>query len=269
MNTKERRNARRKQVEKVLKNKVAIITGGGGGIGRAIAQRFALEGADCVVVGRTFEKVKQTAEDVETIGARSLALRTDVSVSTDVAQMVKETVSKFGRVDILVNTAGIIIRKRTFDYTEEDWDKTLNINLKSVFLCCKEVVPVMLRQGKGKIVSIASIAGQVGFPRSGGAYGASKAGIINLTAHMAAELAPYKINVNAVSPGPIQTPMNASTILETPEKRQRIIEHIPYGRLGQPEDVASAVLFLASDQSDFITGSVIVVDGGVLNHTSA
>jgi len=256
-------------MEKILKNKVAIITGGGSGIGKAIAQRFALEGADCVVVGRTFEKVRQTAEDIETIGGRSLALRSDVSVSADVARMVKEVINKFGRVDILVNSAGIIIRKRTFDYTEEDWDQTLNMNLKSVFLCCKEVVPVMLRQGNGKIVSIASIAGQVGLPRAGGAYGASKAGIINLTAHMASELAPYKINVNAVSPGTIQTPMNADTILETPEKRQKIIEHIPYGRLGQPEDIASAVLFLASDQSEFVTGTVIAVDGGVLNHGSA
>lgn len=256
-------------MEKMLKNKVAIITGGGSGIGRAIAQRFAIEGADCIVVGRTIEKVKQTAEDIKTIGARSLALKTDVSVSADVARMVKEAIDKFGRVDILVNSAGVCIRKRTFDYTEEDWDQTLNINLKSVFLCCKEVVPVMLRQRKGKIVNVASIAGQVGFPRAGGAYGASKAGIINLTAHMAAELAPYKINVNAVSPGTTQTPMNADTILETPEKKRRIIEHIPYGRLGQPEDIAAAVLFLASDQSDFISGSVIVVDGGVLNTTSA
>jgi NAD(P)-dependent dehydrogenase (short-subunit alcohol dehydrogenase family) len=163
----------------------------------------------------------------------------------------------------------MIIRKTTFDYTEEDWDQTLNVNLKSVFLCCKEVVPFMLRQGRGKIVNIASVAGHVGLPRTGGAYGVSKAGIINLTAHMAAELASSKINVNAVSPGTIQTPMTAPTILETPEKRQKIIERIPYGRLGEPDDIASAALFLASDQSDFVSGTVMVVDGGFLNHPSA
>ena len=247
----------------MLKNKAAIVTGGGSGNGRAIALRFAREGADIVVVGRTLKKVEETAKEIEEIGRRSLALKADVSVYGDVARMVKAAVDKFGKIDILVNNAGIIIRKDLFDHTEEDWDKTMNINLKSVFLCCKEVVPVMLKQGKGKIVNIASGAGQTGVRR--GAYGASKAGVINLTASMALELAPYKINVNAVSPGTIETPMSAA-VTASPEMEEKAVRCIPYGRLGQPEDIASAALFLASDESDYMVGSVVVVDGGL--HTT-
>src|SRR4030067_2596609 len=164
----------------MLENKVAIVTEGGSGIGQAIALRFAREGANIVVAGRTLEKVKETVKKAEEIGARSLALKADVSVSADVAHMVETTVDKFGRIDILVNNAGIIIRKRFLDHTEEDWDKVMDINLKSVFLCCKQVVPVMMKQGNGKIVNIASTAGQIGF-RERVAYGASKAGVINLT----------------------------------------------------------------------------------------
>jgi len=249
----------------MLKNKVAIVTGGGQGIGRAIALRFAREGADVVVAGRTLEKVEVTAKDIEEIGSRSLALKADVSVASDVARMVKAAVDKFGRIDILVNNAGIVIRKNFFDYpeeyTEEDWNKTMDINLKGVFLCCKEVVPVMLKQRKGKIVNISSMSGLSG--DRGGAYGPSKAGVINLTASMALELAPYKINVNVICPGAIETPMSAPATA-TPEKTERMLRCIPYGRIGQPEDIASAALFLASDESDYMVGSVVIVDGGMM-----
>ena len=243
----------------MLENKVAIVTGGGSGIGQAIALRFAREGANIVVAGRTLEKVKETVKKAEEIGARSLALKADVSVSADVAHMVETTVDKFGRIDILVNNAGIIIRKRFLDHTEEDWDKVMDINLKSVFLCCKQVVPVMMKQGNGKIVNIASTAGQIGF-RERVAYGASKAGVINLTASMALELAPYKINVNAISAGPIETAMGSAA--KSQEMRKRVLSCVPYGRLGKPEDIASVAVFLASSESDFLVGSVVVVDGG-------
>lgn len=245
----------------MLKNKVAIVTGGGSGIGRAIALRLAREGADIVVVDVKEELAEKTAEDTEKSGIRSLALKTDVSISADVDQMVKTAVKKFGRIDILVNNAGIIVRKNLFDHTEEDWDKVLNINLKSVFLCCKQVVPLMMKQGKGKIINIASGAGHIGMRR--GVYGASKAGVINLTASMALELAPYKINVNAISPGTVETSMSAA-VRASAEMEEKIVKCIPYGRLGRPEDIASAVVFLASEESDYMVGGVVNVDGGLV-----
>lgn len=250
----------------ILKDKVAIITGGGSGIGKAIALRFAREGANVVVAGRTLAKVEQTAQEIEEIGTKSLALRADVSVVADVAYMVKSTVDKFRGVDILVNNAGIMVTKNFFELTEEDWDKTMAIDLKGAFLCCKQVVPVMIARGKGKIINIASTSGHIGFRVC---YGAAKAGLINFTFSLARELAPYKINVNAISPGRIQTSL--ITASETsPNKtfqpaEECAISRIPYGRLGQPEDMASAALFLASDESDYVVGSVIVVDGGLLN----
>ena len=243
----------------MLKDRIAIVTGGGSGIGRAIALRFAQEGASVVVAGRTLEKVEKTAREVEKIGTGSLALRADVSISSDVAQMVKATVDRFGRIDILVNNAGTIVRKNFFEYTEEDWDRVMDVNLKSVFLCCKQVVPVMLKQDKGKIVNIASTSGQIGFRV---VYGASKAGVINFTASLALELAPHKINVNAISPGTIDTPLVAA-LKASPEMQESVLRCIPYGRLGRPEDIASAALFLASDESDYMVGSVVVIDGGL------
>lgn len=248
----------------ILKDKVAIITGGGSGIGKAIALRFAREGASVVVAGRTVAKVEQTAQEIEEIGTKSLALRTDVSVAADVAYMVKKTTDEFGGIDILVNNAGIVIPKNLFELTEEDWDKTMAIDLKGPFLCCKQVAPVMIERGQGKIVNIASSAAHIGFRVC---YGAAKAGLINLTFSLARELAPYKINVNAISPGRIQTPLIAAP--DAPPQSQpteeQALKCIPYGRLGQPEDIASAAAFLASDESEYMVGSVILVDGGWLN----
>jgi NAD(P)-dependent dehydrogenase (short-subunit alcohol dehydrogenase family) len=250
-------------MQTTLENRVAIITGAGLGIGKAIAIRFAREGADIVTVGRTLETIQTTAEEAEQFGVRSLAVKADISVSTDVANIVKASLDKFGRVDILVNNASKLVRKNLVETTEEEWDEVMDTNLKGVFLCCKEVALVMMKQGKGKIINIAAVTGQIGV-RNRDCYGASKAGLINLTNTMALELAPYNINVNAISPGWIETHL-ATPVTTTPEIADTIRRSIPSGRVGQPEEVASAAVFLASDESDYIQGSTIVVDGGLLN----
>lgn len=243
----------------ILEHKVAIITGGGSGIGRAIATRFAREGADIVIAGRTLKNLEETKTKVKDIGVKCLAIRVDVSISADVAQIVRTTMNQFGKIDILVNNAGIIIRKSFLEHTEDDWNKVMDTNLKSVFLCCKYVVPEMLKQDKGKIINIASGAGLIGFKRI--AYGSSKAGVINFTASLGLELAPHHINVNAICPGIIDTDM-ISALRATPDIERKVISSIPYGRLGRPDEIASAATFLASDNSDFMVGTYMIIDGG-------
>lgn len=176
--------------------------------------------------------------------------------------MVTETINKFGKIDILVNNAGIFIQKPLVETTEADWDKVLDVNLKGTFLCAKRTVQEMLKQGKGKIINIASVAGQVGYADSS-AYCASKGGVINLTRELALELAPKNINVNAIGPGSIETPMTRE-MLADPAIKQMLLGATPFGRVGQPEDIANAALFLASDESDFVNGITLFVDGGWL-----
>ncbi|MBW2056937.1 MAG: 3-oxoacyl-ACP reductase FabG [Deltaproteobacteria bacterium] len=241
---------------------VALVTGAGRGIGKAIALCFARERAHVVVNDICpEEEIEALAREISAMGVRSLAFRADVSRSDQVRAMVSRVEKTFQRLDILVNNAGTIRRGTIETVTEEDWDEVIRVNLRGTFTCCKAVVDLMKRQGRGKIVNVSSVAGKTGDITSAPGYGPSKAGIDALTKTLARQLAPQGINVNAVAPHAIETEMSAQW---SEEKRRSIIEAIPLGRLGKPEDVAEAVLFLASDKADFITGEILDVNGGFL-----
>lgn len=243
-----------------LDEKVALITGASRGIGRAISKIFALEGARMAI---NYNKSKKDAlslvEEIKNQGGEVLLVKADVSKSDEVKRMVQKTVENFDRIDILVNNAGILIPVTFLDTTEEIWDKTMEVNIKSAFLCSKEIAPIMLSQGKGKIVNIASISGLA--ERAAvrdTAYVVSKAAIIGLTRSLAVNLGP-NINVNAICPGLTDTDMAASLGYE---RIRAGVEESILKRIAKPEDIASAALFLASDESDIITGEILTLAGG-------
>jgi 3-oxoacyl-[acyl-carrier protein] reductase len=244
-----------------LKNRVAIITGGAKGIGKAIALTLVREGARVALVDIDREGLEALKHEIEKNGGEGFALPCDISKSRDVSEMVNQAFRRFGRIDILINNAGIIRRGTIETMTEEDWDRVIEVNLKGTFNCCRAVVAIMKQQGYGKIVNISSIAGKMGDITSAPGYGSSKAAMDALTKTLARQLACYGINVNAVSPHAIETEMSAQW---SEERRKEIIGSIPLGRLGKPEDVAEAVLFLASDSASFITGEILDVNGGAL-----
>jgi 3-oxoacyl-[acyl-carrier protein] reductase len=244
-----------------LKNRVAVVTGGARGIGKAIALTFLREGAKVAIVDFDKERLETLKKEIEKEYKEAMTISCDISKSSDVKEMVSQVQKSFGRIDILVNNAGIIRRGTIETVTEEDWDRVIEVNLKGTFNCCKAVARIMKQQGYGKIVNVSSIAGKTGDITSAPGYGPSKAGVDALTKTLARQLAPYGINVNAVSPHAIETEMSAQW---SEERRKEIIASIPLGRLGKPEDVANAILFLASDEASFITGEILDVNGGAL-----
>jgi len=244
-----------------FKDRVAIVTGAARGIGKAVALGFFREGAKVALVDVEGERLKALQEEIRRTGGKAIAVPCDVSKASEVKQMVERTQKTFSRIDILINNAGIIRRGTIETITEEDWDRVIEVNLKGTFNCCKAVAGIMKHQGYGKIVNVSSIAGKMGDITSAPGYGPSKAGMDALTKTLARQLAQYGINVNSVAPHAIETEMSADW---SPEKRKAIIDAIPLKRLGKPEDVAEAVLFLASDVAAFITGEILDVNGGAL-----
>ena len=242
-----------------LAGKVALVTGAAQGIGKAVALLLAQNGADIAVSDVNFEKAEETAKEIQALGRRAMAIKVDVAKLDDVEKMVEATLSQFGQINILINNAGISRDKLILRMTEEDWDAVLNINLKGTFNCTKAVVRHMSKQKSGKIVNIASVVGEMGNPGQGN-YAASKAGVIGFTKTIAREFAQRGINVNAIAPGYIETPMTDALPEKAKEELKRLI---PMDRLGKPEDVAEAVLFLVSEASSYITGQVLNVNGGI------
>ncbi|MEE8317560.1 MAG: 3-oxoacyl-[acyl-carrier-protein] reductase [Candidatus Omnitrophota bacterium] len=243
-----------------LKGKVALITGGARGIGKEIALLFAREGADIALCDVDLEEANKTAKEIQVLGRESLAIKTDVTDSKDVQDMVDKILDKFKKLDILINNAGITKDNLVLRMSEEDWDKVIAVNLKGCFICTKIVAKVMLKQRSGRIINLASIIGIMG--NAGQAnYAASKAGIIALTKSVAKELAPRGVLVNAIAPGFIKTEMTARL---SEDIQKKMLSVIPLGRFGEPKDVADLALFLSREGSSYITGQVIQIDGGML-----
>jgi len=248
----------------LLEGKVALVTGGASGIGRATALAFAREGAKVVIADVAVEDGEETVRMIEESGGKAIFVETDVSQSDQVEALINKAVETYGRLDCVFNNAGIEGEQAlTPDYTEENWDRVININLKGVWLGMKYEIPQMLKQGGGAIVNMSSVAGLVGFPSSP-AYVASKHGILGLTKTAALEYATEGIRVNAVCPGVIRTPMVERATGGDPEVEAQFAAMEPVGRMGKPEEVAEAVVWLCSDAASFVTGHSMVVDGGLV-----
>jgi len=244
-----------------FEGKVAVVTGGGRGMGRAVSLRLGREGAAVVVAELVAAHGDEVAKEIRAAGGAATAIATDVSRLDDVKRLFAETAALYGGCDLLVNNAGIGVGKPILDYNEEDWDRQMGVNVKGVFFCSQEAVRLMSPRRSGKIVNFASVSAFVASSRPGVAYDTSKGAVRQMTISMAAELAPLGINVNAVAPGTVETEMTRASI-STEEGRAWQLARIPMGRLGRPEDIAGVVLFLCSSEADYITGHVLVADGG-------
>jgi len=243
-----------------LGGKVAIVTGGNGGIGVGIAQGLAAAGATIIVAARNQDKTAQAVTEIQALGVQAMGLPTDVQDEASVQAMVKATVHAFGRVDILVNNAGIGIRNAPQDYTLAEWNQVLNVNLTGVFLCSKEVYPHMVNAGVGKIINIGSMFSLFG-SEGVASYAASKGGVVQLSKSLAVAWAKDNVQVNTILPGWIHTELTAP-VKARPEHYNAITARIPEGRWGEPDELAGAAVFLASRASDYITGITLPVDGG-------
>jgi len=242
-----------------LEGRVAIVTGGGRGTGRGIALELAKAGADVVVAARTAEAIEGVAAEIRHLGRKALAVPTDVRLTEQVANLVKRAMEEFHRIDVLVNNVGASFLKPALELSERGFDSLLRENLTGCFLCSKAVAEIMRKQGKGSIVNIASTEGLRAAPTNP-AYGAAKAGVINLTQSLAVEWAPHNIRVNTVVPGFIETSFPYS--LEIPELRD-LFARVPLGRAAKTEEIGAAVVYLASDAANCVTGAMIVIDGGM------
>jgi NAD(P)-dependent dehydrogenase (short-subunit alcohol dehydrogenase family) len=249
-----------------MKDRVSVITGAGSGIGLATAHRLAREGATVILAD--CRNATAQANELATSGAEARFVQTDVSSAAQVEKLIQETLSTFGRLDVLVNNAGVELPKTITETTEAEWDRLMEINLKGVFLCSRASIPAMRRQGGGVIVNVASELGLVGGSEIA-AYCATKGGVVQLTKAMAVDHAADGIRVNCVCPGPVDTPLLEATIRgssDPEQERRNIVEKTLIKRVGRPEEIANVILFLASSESSYMTGSVVVVDGGVTAH---
>lgn len=248
-----------------LTGQVAIVTGASSGIGRASATALAKQGAKVTLAARRVEKLEEAKKEIERLGGKALVVKTDVLEKDEIENMVQETIKKWGKIDILLNNAGIAMTKPFLDLTQEDWDRTLEVNLRGQFLCAQAVSREMKKQKSGRITNIASVAsGQVGIGAAGAAhYCASKGGVAALTEALAVELAPFNINVNCIAPGLVETEMTGG-ILQDEQMRKALLSKIPKGRPGKAEEIANVVVFLASREAEYVNGAMWVVDGGWL-----
>lgn len=245
-----------------FRDRTVIVTGGGSGIGRVMAQRFAAEDAAVVVADVVAERAQAVVREIEDAGGRALATHTDVSAGSEVAEMVAAATEAYGRLDVLVNNAAIEGGDDVLVIDEATWDRDLAVVLKSAFLCSKAVLPGMLERRSGVIVNIASVNALAYFANE--SYSAAKAGMISLTRSIAVRYGDRGIRANAIAPGTIRTPIWQARVDKEPQILERLVKWYPLGRVGEPEDVAHAALFLASDEASWITGSVLRVDGGLL-----
>jgi NAD(P)-dependent dehydrogenase (short-subunit alcohol dehydrogenase family) len=251
-----------------LKDKVCLITGGASGMGGVGSRLFAQEGARVVIGDVVEDKGRETVAEIKAKGGKALFVKTDVSKESDCKKLVAEAVREFGRVDALYNNAGIFPPDdgSVIDNTEAIWDKVLNVNLKGIAFCCKFAIPEMIKAGGGSIINIASFTALMGCTVPQDAYATSKGGVIALTKQTAVQFGPKKVRSNVICPGPIETPLLTKWLLTNPVERNKRLPRIPLGRFGKPEDVVYLAMHLASDESAWTNGSVIVVDGGITSN---
>ncbi len=245
-----------------LKGKVALVTGGNGGLGLGMALGLAKAGADIAIAARNPEKTSDAIKHIQSTGARAISIPTDVTQETEIESMISQTLQQLGRIDILVNNSGVTMRKEPEDLTGDEWDHVLNVNLRACFLASKTVYPHMRDRGSGKIINIGSMTSIFGGGGSGAPYSSSKGGIVQLSKSLAVAWAKDNIQSNAILPGWFTTELTAAIPEKQQERYQLISSRIPAGRWGEPDELAGVAVFLASKASDYVTGSVIAVDGG-------